>query len=173
MEDLRCRGWFQWGHDMAAMNINFEPDLIGVMSQFQQFDDILKKHIAIATEKAASKIGSFQVDYMWANFKDPKGPLEEAVGVRIVHEYMAWIGPDPGEAASVYAWRRDRGFVGKFDSLGRGPFTDIGIRYAEESILDDAVLFDVAEQYIEAIYAAWEECIGALPQGTSANMTKA
>lgn len=150
------------------IGISFEPDLIGVMSQFSQFDGILKKHLAIATEKSAGKIGDFQINYMWAEFKDPTGPLEDSVSVRMVHDYMAWIGPDPGQAASVYAWRRDRGFVGKFDSLGRGPYSDLGIRYAEASILDVDVLMTVSEYYVEAIHNAWIECIGSIPPGAGA-----
>jgi hypothetical protein len=30
------------------------------------------------------------------------------------------------------------------------------------------MLLDIAQIYMDAIFAAWEECIGNLPQGTSA-----
>lgn len=149
---------------MATMNIGFQPNLIGAMSQFSQFDATLRKHLANATEKAGGIIGDFQVEYMWANFKDPTGPLEDSVEVSLLTEYEAWIGPNAG---MPYEWRRDRGFVGQFDVLGRGPFSDIGIYYAEQSIQDDATLLSVADAYIEAVYAAWNECVGNIPGGQS------
>lgn len=155
---------------MPVMGLAFQPNLIGVMSQFSQFEATLRKHIATATETAAGVIGDFQVGYMWATFNDPTGPLEDSVGVRMQSEYLAWIGPDPSEAASVYAWRRDRGFSGMTDSAGRFFPWDPGIHYAEESIKDPNVLMHVAEIYTEAVYAAWQECIGNLPKGTSTMM---
>lgn len=156
---------------MATMGLSFQPNLLGVMSQFSQFQDTLKKHIATATETAGGIIGEEQVQFMWATFNNPQGPLEDSVGVRMQSEYLAWIGPDPGEAASVYAWRRDRGFSGMVDSLGRLSVYDPGIEYAEESIANPNVLQQVAEIYTEAVYAAWQECIGNLPQGTSTMMS--
>lgn len=150
------------------IGISFEPDLIGVMSQFSGFDAILKKHIAIATEKSAGKIGDFQVQYMWSEFQNPTGPLEDSVSVRMVTEYLAWIGPDPGDPASAYAWRRDRGYVGQYDVLGRGPYSDLGIRYAEASILDVDTLMFVSECYIEAVHNAWAETMGRIPPGAGA-----
>lgn len=155
---------------MPSVGLFFQPDLIGVMSQFSQFDGILKKHLAIATGKSAGLIGDFQVQYMWANFHDPTGPLEDSVSVRMVSEYMAFIGPDPGEAASVYAARRNWGFSGMTDILGRFFSYDPGIYYAEESIEDIDTLQQIAEIYTEAVYAAWQECIGTIPDGASTTM---
>src|SRR6185503_7194419 len=140
---------------MAIAAISFQPDLIGVMSQFSQFEGILKKHLATATEKSAGAIGDMQVTLMWAQFHDPQGPLEDSVSVRMQSEYLAWIGPDPSEAASVYAARRDRGFSGMTDAAGRFFPHDPGIYYAEDSIKDPNVLLEVSQNYIEAVYAAW------------------
>lgn len=145
------------------LGIAFQPDLLGVMSQFSQFDDILKKHLATATEKSAGRIGDNMVSFMWTHFNDPTGPLEDSVSMQIQNEYMAYIGP-----TLIYGPRRNWGFSGMTDAAGRFFAYDPGILYAESTLNDTSVLLDVAGNYIEAVQAAWQECIGALPQGSSA-----
>ena len=154
---------------MPVMSLSFQPDLIGVMSQFSQFQGTLKKHIATATEKAAGVIGDQQVAEMWMNFQNPTGNLEDSVGVEMQSEYMAYIGPQD----VAYSWRRDRGFSGMTDSLGRYFPNDPGIYYAEYSISDPATLQAIAEIYTEEIYAAWQECIGNVPANTATFMSVA
>lgn len=150
---------------MTVMAISFQPDLIGVMSQFSQFHETLRKHIANATERSASRIGDGMIAHM--DFQNPTGQLEDSVAVVMQSEYMAWIGsPLP------YSWRRDRGFSGKTDSLGRYYEHDPGMFYAEVALDDTDVLLDVAQNYIEEIYRAWEECIGNLPKGTIGMMSE-
>lgn len=152
---------------MTMISIGFQPDLIGVMSQFSQFHETLKKHIANATEKSAGRIGDQMITFMDWFFINPTGALAESVSVEMQSEYMAYVGP-----TLPYAWRRDRGFSGMTDSLGRFYPLDPGIFYAELTLDDSGTLFDVAQNYIDEIYKAWEECIGNLPQGTNAIMTE-
>lgn len=149
---------------MAVMSIAFQPDLLGVMSQFSQFEAIVRKHIAQATRKSAVRLGEGMVNHM--TFQNPTGALADSVTEEIVSEYLAYIGsPLP------YSWRRDRGFSGMTDSLGRFYPHDPGVFYAEAALDDEAVLLDIAQNYIEAVYAAWDEAIGSLPQGSVATMS--
>ncbi len=151
------------------LGLSFQPDLLGVMSQLNEFQGTLTKHLAIATEKAAGVIGDQQVAEMWMNFQNPTGNLADSVGVQMSSEYLAYIGPE----GVPYAWRRDRGFSGMTDRLGRYYPHDPGIFYAEYSISDPETLQAIAEIYTEAIYAAWQEAVGSLPQGQAAFMSTA
>lgn len=153
---------------MPVMGLSFQSNLLGVMSQFSQFQETLKKHIATATETAAGVIGEAQVTDMWATFNDPTGPLEDSVSVELQNEYLAWIGP-----TLIYGPRRNWGFSGMTDSAGRFFPWDPGIYYAEFSITDTNTLMQIAEIYTEAVYAAWQECIGNLPKNTSTMMSVA
>ena len=148
---------------MAAIGIGFQPDLIGVMSQFSQFQDTLKKHLATATEKSAGAIGNAMIDDMNQYFQNSTGKLAGSVNVAMLTEYLAYIYVD-----EPYAWRRDRGFSGMTDSLGRFYPHDPGIYYAEFAISDEDNLQEIAGYYIDAVYGAWQECIGNLPSGTTA-----
>lgn len=141
------------------VGISFQPDLLGVMSQFSGFDTVLRKHIATATEKSAGLVGTGIQGYM--DFMHPSGALEESVEVRLQSEYVAWIG-----SALPCAHRREWSFKGP-DSLGRLFPNDPATHMAGKAIKDSSVLMGVIENYIEAVYAAWEETMGKLPPGTA------
>ena len=142
------------------VGIAFQPDLIGVMSQFSQFEETLKKHLAIATEKSASLVGEGIQGYM--DFKNPTGTLEESVEVQMQSEYLAWIG-----SSLPYAHRREFSFKGP-DSLGRMFPNDPAMLMFTNALQDDSMLLEVSNLYIEAVFAAWHECIGNLPGGSAA-----
>lgn len=142
-----------------TLRIGFQPDLIGIMSQFRQFDGVLTKHIATATEKSAGLVATGIQGYM--DFMNPTGALEESVEVRMQSEYVAWIG-----SALPYAHRREWSFQGP-DSLGRMFWHDPATHMARRALKDGSVLLGVIQHYIEAVYAAWQECVGALPPGTA------
>lgn len=147
---------------MAIVAISFQPDLVAVMSQFSQFHETLKKHIAFATEKSGSRLGDQMIEQMTFVNNSPGG-LKDSVGVEMKSEYLAWIGsPLP------YSWRRDRGFSGMTDSLGRFYPDDPGVLYAENALESESMLLDIATIYIDEVFAAWQECIGNLPSGVAA-----
>lgn len=142
------------------IGISFQPDLISVMSQFNQFDQILKKHIALATGKAAALIGTTGQGYM--DFKNPTGVLEGSVEVQMQSEYLAWIG-SPVE----YAHRREFSFAGP-DSLGRMFPNDPAMLMFTHALEDQSMLLEISNIYIEEVQAAWMEAIGNLPPGSAA-----
>jgi hypothetical protein len=114
---------------------------------------------SIWTEKSAGLVGTGIQGYM--DFMNPSGILEESVEVRLQSEYRAWIG-----SALPYAHRREWSFKGP-DSLGRLFPTDPATHMARKALKDGSVLMGVIENYIEAVYAAWQDCVGALPPGTT------
>ena len=148
---------------MAVAAISFQPDLLGVMSQFSQFEATLKKHIATATEKSAGIIGTAGQANM--NFMNPTGALHDSIEVQMQSEYVAWIGsPLP------YAHRREFSFEGP-DSLGRMFPNDPAMLMFTHALEDESVLLEVANMYIEEVQAAWVECIGAIPGGGMASVS--
>ena len=145
---------------MATAAISFQPDLIGVMSQFSQFEATLKKHIATATEKSAALIGTTGQGNM--NFMNPTQVLHDSIEVRMQSEYEAWTG-----SSVVYAHRREFSFAGP-DSLGRMFPNDPAMLMFTHALEDEGMLLEVAGIYIEEVQAAWMECIGAIPGGGAA-----
>lgn len=138
----------------------FQPNLLGVLAQFSQFDATLKKYLATATERGASYI----LDKGVANqhWQNPRPVLQDSFGVVMLDYKSALIGsPEP------HARRREFGFTGMTDSLGRFYPHDPGAFFMTEAIADENTLLDVAQAYIDAIYGAWNELVGALPAGTS------
>lgn len=145
---------------MATAAISFEPDLIGVMSQFSQFEETLKKHIGEATARAALLIGATGQANM--HFMHPTERLHDSIEADLRSEYLAWIG-----SSLPYAHRREFSFKGP-DSLGRMFPNDPAMLMFTNALQDDSMLLEVSNLYIEAVFAAWHECIGNLPGGSAA-----
>lgn len=147
------------GIEEVHITISFQPDIVAVMREFDTFEAKLRTHVVTATEKSAGRIGDEMIALMDSLFKNPTGALARSVGVDMVNEYMATVGP-----TLAYSWRRDRGFSGMTDSLSRFYPLDPGIFYAELSIEDAATLVEVTGNFGDAILKTWEELIGSLPQ---------
>ncbi len=150
---------------MPQIALAFQPNLLGVMSQFSQFAGILDKYIATATEKSAGLIGTAGQGNM--HWKNPTGELYDSIEVQMQNPYLAYIGSN-----LPYAWRRERGFSGMTDSLGRFYPNDPGQYYMEIAINDTTVLQEVAEIYIQAVYDAWGEAVGSIPPGSMVMVTR-
>jgi hypothetical protein len=95
--------------------------------------------IETAIDLSLDGIISAAQTYMWATFINPTGPLEDAFEKDI--EGTNGILSNP----MAYAWRRNDGFVGMVDSLGRIG-TDIGIHYMEFAL-------QISEPFIETTFA--------------------
>lgn len=129
------------------------------MRGFDSFESTLKKHVATAVEKSAGRVGDEMIKFMDWFFINPTGALAGSVGVDMLDEYSGTVGP-----TLAYSWRRDRGFSGKTDSLGRYYPLDPGIFYAELAIQDAATLLEVTGNFGDAVLKTWEELMGSMPQ---------
>jgi hypothetical protein len=147
----------------VKIGIAFEPNLIGIASQFQQFPPVLEKHLATATEKSAGIIGDYGILHM--HFMEPSGTLAGDISVVMIDAYSAYTGSD-----LPYAPRREWGFSGKTDRLGRYYPNDPGGFFMTAAIEDAGALKEISAIYINAVTSAWQECIGNLPPGTSASV---
>ena len=86
-------------------------------------------------------------NYMWTTFMNPTGPLEDSLQEQMETPYRGWMGSD-----SPYARRRNWGFSGMTDSLGRYYPDDPGIEYMEYAITD--MTPEITGYYIKAINSA-------------------
>lgn len=144
---------------MASLALQFQPNLLAVLSQFAAFETTLEKHLATATETSAGLIGTTGQSYM--HFMNPNGQLADSIEVRMQDAHNAFIGsPLP------YAHRREFSFEGP-DSLGRMFPNDPAMLMFTNALADESMLREVAMNYIEAIYGTWNDLVGALPAGIS------
>lgn len=135
------------------LSIAFEPDILGVMHLFEGFQERLEAHIATAVEKSAGLIGQAGQDNMhWIN---PTGALEGSIQVVMVDSHNAYIGSD-----LPYANRREFGFSGMTDSLGRFYPHDPGAFFMTTAIEDQSVLQQVAGIFIDELQGGWDELTG-------------
>lgn len=70
--------------------------------------------------------------YMWSTFKNPTGPLEGSLETGMLGRATGIVWTD-----SPYGWRREEGFSGMTDSLGRFFSVDEGIHYMAETLKKD------------------------------------
>ena len=102
------------------------------IAQLSAFDALLAPALLDATGKSLEAVQSYAVDYMESTFMNPTGELEGAF-----YQVIELVGSSiEGKLInpSAYAWRRDRGFSGMTDSLGRYFPYDPGIEYAETAL---------------------------------------
>lgn len=85
--------------------------------------------------------------HMWTTFMNPTGPLEDSLDQEMETPYRGWMGSE-----LEYARRRNWGFVGMYDSLGRGPYSDEGIEWAEYAI--DDMTPEITGYYQRAVNSA-------------------
>jgi hypothetical protein len=88
-----------------------------------------QKYFRIAMGETLDELEYYAQEWMWAKFENPQGPLEDAFE-------KAVYGPREAEIDNPmpYAWRREKGFTGMTDSLGRYFAWDGGIAYISMAI---------------------------------------
>lgn len=116
------------------MQIRLSTNASEVSDKLMTFPAILHGQLFDAVGRGLDAMQQYAVDYMYANFKNPQGPLESAF-YQVIEDTGDGV---KGELINPesYAWRREKGFVGQYDSLGRGPFSDVGIAYMEHTVED-------------------------------------
>ncbi len=145
------------------LSIAFQPDILGVMQQFEGFHGKLEARIAAATEKSAGVIGTTGQSYM--NFQNPTGALEGSIEVLMQDAYTAFIG-----SALPYAHRREFSFTGP-DSLGRMFPNDPAMLMFTHALEDENMLQQIAAIYIEELTGAWGEFTGGMGGSPAAIVT--
>ena len=117
---------------MPNVYIQFDPASLARIRNLLEFDLLLYENFKIAMGQSLDDLEGAAQDEMWSEFINPQGPLENA--------FEKWVyGWDEAELVnpSPYAFRRNYGFSGMTDSLGRFFPSDPGIAYMEGAIVDE------------------------------------
>lgn len=118
------------------------------------FGDRFEPQIEHALDLSMDGIISAAQAYMWATFINPTGPLEDAFEKTIEGTTGVISNSMP------YAWRREEGFSGRTDVLGRYYPYDPGIHYMQFAL-------DISESFVETTFAIEIETALAMIGGTN------
>lgn len=99
---------------------------------FSYFPTIMDAEFGVAMLESVQMLQLDAWRFMYDNFKAPTGQLEESLMYVVESPYEAWMGSE-----LPYARRRDWGFSGMTDALGRYYPYDPGIYWAENTIAKD------------------------------------
>lgn len=125
------------------LKVSFSPESLAIMErirEFANFDAVLEPAFRKAMDTSTSMMQAFASDYMWSHFNNPTGPLEDAMQSETISGYQGVVWNE-----SPYAFRREYGFSGKTDSLGRFFPHDPGIAYMQQTMI--LLQYKVLEQF--------------------------
>ena len=128
--------------------VGFDPVSLGTISRLQGFEGLLDPRIEAMLQAAGELVAQTAQANTWLVFDNPTGALADSIGVLVagLEEVDVVVGVP-------YGMRREFGFEGMYDSLGRGPFNDPAKPYLEPAVGSDLPLIrSLAE---ESIIAAW------------------
>lgn len=122
----------------------FDGSSLLTIEHMATFDAAVQGPLYAAGVASLARLEMEAYTYMWATFQNPTGPLEDSLGHQMEGPYQGWMGTD-----SAYGRRRNWGFSGLTDSLGRYYPNDPGIEYMEHSIIYSSA--DIIAYYQTAV----------------------
>lgn len=132
-------------------NITLDPASIRAIARFEDWELRLFPLMMEAERQNVADIKRLAQNEMWAGFQNPTGALENNFGTYVYGPYEAEVEND-----MPYAVRRNYGFSGKTDALGRYYANDPGILWAENAV-------DLAIPHVEAnVTAAFNAVIAGI-----------
>ena len=135
------------------LNIQFDPHSMQEIAALLSFDIMLAEEMAPALEEAGQLVRDAAVANTWQVFANPTGTLADSLGVIPISPYEVGI-----SAGVPYALRREFGFSGMTDSLGRFYPYDPAKPYAQPALDENAD--KVVQLMDEAILRTWERIGG-------------
>ena len=123
---------------MPTVTIKINSNAFQVAEQLGLFETVLIPQLTIAMSESLDLLEQATINYMYTVFQDPQGDLESSF-YQVVTPGLDNV---TGELInpSAYAWRREKGFSGMTDSLGRFYKRDPGKRYMSYQLRDLMVL---------------------------------
>lgn len=114
----------------SGLTLSLDPDSLQIISDFQNsnFKPLLESNLTTAMNYAVSTVMDSMRSNMDAGFMNPQGPLEDSMTPNVT-PYLSTI-----TMGEPYDWRREEGFSGMTDSLGRFYPNDPGIHYASKTL---------------------------------------
>ena len=119
----------------GSFSIGFDPASLETVSKFQSFEGILNPAIGAALLQSGELVVQTAQANTWQVFDNPTGELADSIGVSFASlaEVVVTVGVP-------YGRRRELGFDGMYDSLGRGPFHDPAKPYLQPAVDSDVPL---------------------------------
>ena len=112
-----------------TLNVVLDDASILAAARMANFETLLYPNLTIAMGESLDDIEFHAQEWMYGHFMNPLGPLEEAFTKHVYGGYSAELWND-----LPYAQRRNYGFSGMYDSLGRFYPYDPGIAWAENAV---------------------------------------
>lgn len=135
----------------SGLTLSLDPASLKVISDLQNAKPLLEANMTFAMRFAVSTVMDSMKYNMDAGFKNSSGGLEDSM-TPDVSPYLSTI-----TMGKPYDWRREEGFSGLTDSLGRFYPNDPGIHYAANAMSKSK----------SAISRMFEEALGSTALGIS------
>jgi hypothetical protein len=116
----------------AAFTMGFQPGSLAEIAQMYGFKTLLEPEVQAAMAQAGQLLAQAAVANTWQVFENPSGALAGTITPVLDSPYEVQIGSD-----SPYARRREYGFSGKTDSLGRFYAHDPAKPYMQPALDDN------------------------------------
>jgi|SRR5579883_1470448 hypothetical protein len=110
------------------MNLIINMDATALEGKLARWAAVREPFLVDATSKSLDVVQNTAVNYMYAKFKNPQGPLEEDYWTQTITPQTDGV-EGKLENSAPYAWRREKGFSNQTDALGRYFSDDPGIGY--------------------------------------------
>ncbi len=130
------------------LDIAFDPGSMASISRLLSFDVMLAEEMAPSMEEAGQIVTEAAQANTWIAFQHPTGELAGLLAPVMVSPLEVGI-----TAGAPWSWRRERGFSGMTDSLGRFYPYDPAEPYAGPAL--DANADKVMELMDEAVLRTW------------------
>lgn len=141
------------------MNLSLHIEGYDRLQKMVGWQEVLMRNLHVALESSVEYLlEPTAVNYMYAQFKAPNGGLEGNFShsyTDIANGVQAIVGND-----LPYAWRREEGFSGKTDSMGRYFADDPGIHYMSYSLQENTTT--ITQQVELAVQLSLQE-LGGTP----------
>lgn len=128
--------------------LGFDPVSLATIAKLATFEGMLDPRIQGALDQSGQLIAQTAQANTWQVFANPTGELADSITVLVagLEEVDVVVGVP-------YGRRREMGFEGMYDSLGRGPFHDPAKPYLMPAVESDVPL--VQSLVADVITAAW------------------
>lgn len=130
---------------LAKFWIGFAKETIIAIEKMRQWEKIFDKHMAPAMEQGGEVIAQTAEGLTWMVFASPTGQLADSIGNELVKP-TGWLLEDDVTVGVPYAARREFGFSGMTDSIGRHFTYDPAKPYMRAAIALDM-------GYLEALFS--------------------
>lgn len=133
---------------MQDFSIGFDPGSLARIARLEGFAALLDPQVQAAMVLSGELLVATAQANTWQVFDNPSGALASSI-------YFWVAGPEEVDVAVgvPYGRRREMGFDGMYDSLGRGPFHDPAKPYLQPAV--DASRDQIQELMTIAVYDAW------------------